>query len=373
MLPSEKHSANRPKILYVTRLNEGSTGFGFLWGFRNLGLTVKELDTSTWLGNWTSTLWEKVSNKLHGRPLRKEAIDGMNRAIVQAADEFQPDLTFFVGAPLVLPTTLQHTSRYGLNFVQFNDDMFNPSCRTYTFFDCIPYWNCVFIPRKPNIEEFKALGVSHVVLAPFAYTPGLHVPVQPTAEEYERYKGDVAFIGSFVSPPRADLFAEIVYRSPNVKFNVWGGGWTKLSSPYYLRQPRRWRTWPKLKKACYNYPLFNEQMSKAMNSNKIVLGLLNHNNRDLHTQRTLEIPACGAFMLMERTAEHLEMFEEGTEAEYFSSPDEAAAKIQYYLAHEEKRQSIAQAGHNRLLRSKYSYFDRASTAIEHYISLMHDA
>jgi spore maturation protein CgeB len=110
-------------------------------------------------------------------------------------------------------------------------------------------------------------------------------------------------------------------------------------------------------------------MSKAMNSNKIVLGLLNHYNRDLHTSRTFEIPACGAFMLMERTQEQQKIFNEGVEAEYFGSIDEAVEKIKYYLTHEEERKQIAQAGHQRCTTSAYSYNDRAKTAIDIFHSL----
>lgn len=371
MLPANKLD-KRPRILYVTRLNEGSTGFGYLHGFRNLGLTVRELDTSAWLGNWTSTSWDKISNKLRRGRLPKGVILELNRAIVEAADELQPDLTFFVGAPLILPETLRHTRRFGLNFCHFQDDMFNPACRTYTFFDNLPHWDCIFVTRQCNIEEFQALGVPRVVFIRKAYTPGLYRPVQPNIEEYEKYKGDVAFIGSFNSPTRADLLAEINYRCPNVVFNIWGGGWNLLKRPHYWVKPRRWHTWPHLIKAAHNNPLWYDEMSKVMNSHKIVLGLLNHNNRDLHTSRTLEIPACGAFMLMECTLEHLDMFEEGVEAEYFDSVDEAVSKIKYYLAHEEERQSIAQAGNKRLLASDYSYYDRAKTVLEYYDKLIQE-
>ncbi len=364
--------AKKPKILYVTRLNEGSTSFGYLNGFRNLGLVVEEVDTSVWLGNWTASLYEKVARKIRRRRLPQNTILELNKAIITAADKLKPDLSFFVGDPFILPQTLQHTSRYGLNFVQFNDDMFNPVCQSDNFFDNLPYWNCVFVPRRSNIEEFLTLGVPKVVFTPFAYTPDLHRPVLPSADEYEKYKGDVAFIGSFISVPRADLFAEIVYRCPNIKFNIWGMGWNTLKMPQYWLTSRRWLTWPKLIKAYHNHPLWYDEMSKAMNSNKIVLGLLNHNNRDLHTTRTFEIPASGAFMLMERTSEHLDMFVEGVEAEFFDSADEAAAKIKYYLMHDEEREKIARAGNKRLLNSNYSYYDRAKTAIECYEMILQD-
>src|SRR5690554_5761196 len=133
----------KPRVLYVTRLNKGSTSFGYLEGFRNLDLPVRELDTSEWLGNWTLPLQEKIARKLHRGRLSKGAVLGMNKAIVKAAEEFEPDLTFFVGAPFIMADTLLQTKRYGLNFCHFQDDMFNPVCQTYTFFDSLPYWDLV--------------------------------------------------------------------------------------------------------------------------------------------------------------------------------------------------------------------------------------
>jgi spore maturation protein CgeB len=87
-------------------------------------------------------------------------------------------------------------------------------------------------------------------------------------------------------------------------------------------------------------------------------------NRDDHVMRTFEIPACGAFMLTERTDTHLELFEEDREAAYFSSADELVSKVLYYLRHDSERMRISEAGYKKLSNGRHTYGDRLAQIIE---------
>ena len=100
--------------------------------------------------------------------------------------------------------------------------------------------------------------------------------------------------------------------------------------------------------------VFNENYSKALGAFKISLCFLRKMNYDQQTTRTMEIPACGGFMLAERTKEHLELFDEGKEAVYFSTNRELLELCRYYLSNEKKRKSIAEAGLQRCKTSGYS-------------------
>jgi spore maturation protein CgeB len=59
-------------------------------------------------------------------------------------------------------------------------------------------------------------------------------------------------------------------------------------------------------------------------------------------------------MLAERTPEHLALFDEGLEAEFFTSDDELIDKCRRYLDDEDARAAIAQRGHERCIASGYS-------------------
>jgi spore maturation protein CgeB len=66
--------------------------------------------------------------------------------------------------------------------------------------------------------------------------------------------------------------------------------------------------------------------------------------------RNFEIPGCGGFCLTEYVEGLEHYYEIGKEIECFSTPEDAAEKIQYYLGHEKERERIAQAGFQRATR-----------------------
>ena len=100
--------------------------------------------------------------------------------------------------------------------------------------------------------------------------------------------------------------------------------------------------------------LFGEDYSKAICATKINLNFLRKINRDEVTSRSVEIPACGGFMLAERTERHKHFYQEGIEAEFFESKEELLSKVKTYLSNSVKREKIAKAGRKRCVESGYS-------------------
>lgn len=345
------------KVLYVGPDYLGSNGTCWRDAFVALGCDVRTLDSER-LFSWPVGPAERVSAKLGARP-RAARVAAFNETLVGAARDFRPQLTFFVQARYVLADTLAAASAFGPTVVYFNDDMSNPANQTFTFAGAVRQADCLVTTKSFNVEELRRAGARTVVYQPNAYDPVVHFPARPSAAEAARLAGDVVFIGTF-RPERADFLADVIGALPDAVVNLWGDGWDKSGRVVYWR---RWSRWRRVQRCVRGGPLWGAEMGKAIQAGKIALGLLYRANRDLHTSRSFEIPACGGFMLAERTAEHQQYFAEDREAVYFGSVAELADKARYYTRHDAARAAIARAGHERCVRSGHRYVDRAQALL----------
>jgi spore maturation protein CgeB len=345
------------KILYVGPDFPGSNGTCWRDAFVELGHEVRTFDDEK---------YDPTPPTLIGRYLRKRRgcpepgrVAELNRALIAAAEDFRPRLIFFVKAYHVAPETLERVRRIAPCYIYMNDDMFNPANQSPTFYGNLPHFDVILTTKSYNVREFHRAGAPRAVYIANAYDPRIHYPCRPTDAERAEMGGDVAFIGTF-RPARADDLNRIVALR-DLKLNIWGGGWSKMGR---IDNVHRWRRWRDLRACVHPYELWCGDMGKAILSNKVTLGLLYQENRDLQTSRSFEIPACGGFMLAQRTEEHRMYFEEDKEAGYFDSFEELRDKMRFYAAHDAVRERIAAAGYRRCIESPYRYVDRARFALE---------
>lgn len=88
-------------------------------------------------------------------------------------------------------------------------------------------------------------------------------------------------------------------------------------------------------------------------------------NRDVGNMRMFEIPAHGMMQVCNKggCGAHQQVFRDGEEAVFYEDIDDAIAKIEYYLAHDDERISIARAGHQRVARD-YRREDQLKRALD---------
>lgn len=339
--PAWQRSTPPRRVLYVGDLNPRDYGTcqQRLEAMRDLGHQVVGIDTPYYRG---CSRPQKLWRQLRRRFLKRAGDRNVTRQILEHLRR-EPFDILWLDKPLPVETRVFREAtqiRPGLRIVGYApDDMMNPANQSREFLDGLRYYDVFFTTKSYNVAELEGLGCPRAVFVGNAYHPALHRPVELSAEERERLGGPVGFIGT-AEQERANSIAHLARNGIPVK--VWGDHWEDFRA-----------------RSGTNYTVagrsqYGETYTRIICAFDINLGFLRKVNRDLQTQRSIEIPACGAFMLAERSNEHLELFEEGKEAEFFSSDDELLDKVRYYLAHPDQRRAIAEAGRQRCIRSGYS-------------------
>ena len=217
------------------------------------------------------------------------------------------------------------------------------------FVDLIPLFDVLVTTKSYNVAELSGWGARDVVFVDNAYQPEVHRPVEFDAADEAQFRCDVGFAGFFERDRAEQMYAAA---AAGIPVTVRGPGWERFEKRHEnLRIDDRF--------------LDAEEYVKAVNGAKINLGFLRKQARDLQTTRSIEIPACGAFMLAERTQEHANLFEEGVEAEFFGDTNEMIEKCRYYLANDEERARIARAGLERCRRGRYDNAGRLARVTDH--------
>ncbi len=272
----------------------------------------------------------------------------LNKRIILECKTFKPDIIFIVRGLMVLPSTLKKVKSMGVKSISWtNDDMFAKHNRSLWYTKGVKYYDLVATQKSYNCnpDELPSLG-ANAFFQDKAFEPSVNYPVKDCSQ-FDCVH-DVVFVGT----QEADRYDHIRYLAENgIKVHVYGWGTVDAAHEHDNL-------------IFHDKHLYGEDFSAALGCSKIALNFLRKMNRDLQTSRSIEIPASKGFMLAERTDEHLRLFKEGVEAEYFDSKEELLEKVTYYLNHESERQQIAEAGFKRCYTSDYTFKNRMSELIE---------
>jgi hypothetical protein len=216
----------------------------------------------------------------------------------------------------VLESTFQAARQHGTLVVGwfFDDEIrFDDYSRWW-----IPYLDYCLTNDPQAVAKYEALGVRAV-----------HFVSRSNPEVLRRIDGpwryDVTFVGRKFGD-RGDWIEAL--GACGINAQAFGCGWD-------------------------NGHVSTEEMVSIFNQSKVNLcftGSYGVNTRPQMKDRIFHVCMCGGFLLCEYVAGIEENFEIDREIVCFTDLEEATAKIQYYLAHEAERESIAHAGWQRAQR-----------------------
>lgn len=177
-----------------------------------------------------------------------------------------------------------------------------------------------FVCQKRAREEFTRDGIKDVIWMPHAVEPQAY-PHIPSIKKY-----DLCFIGHINSQNRIDALDKMFAAFPEFFFGQ---------------------------------RLFDDAAEKYCQS-KIVFNI---SIKDDINMRVFETLSTKSFLLTNWVPTLEELFKDGVHLVTYKTIDEAIEKAKYYIAHDDEREAIAQAGFDEV-RSKHTFTHRCRTVLD---------
>jgi spore maturation protein CgeB len=338
------------RIIFVGPLAPGSTTRQRLNAMSDLGHQVHGVDTHKPATFAPTSVADRVIARAYrlGCPIRPVNRDraGANRAILNALRQGPWDVLWIDKGLSIAESTLDEARQAcsSMTIVGYSpDDMVARHNQSRQFLEHLHLYDVFFTTKSFNVRELKDLGCKDVRFIDNAFDPHTHRPIELSRDEMLLLGGPIGFVGSY-EMERARSMARLAESGfcPRIYGSNWAGqGIVKRSM---LRSEGR--------------TLMGDDYARGICSFDINLHFLRKINRDEQTTRSVEIPACGRFMLAERTDEHQALFEDKREAVFFGTDEELLDLVRHYVQRPDECLRIGLAGRERCLRSGYSNHER---------------
>jgi hypothetical protein len=326
------------RLLLVANPDEIHVGAHFLEGAGSLGLVAKIEDVRQ---AFAGPRWLKRINWwLRGcRPTRLRAF---SRQIVAACNAWQPRWLLATGIAPLDRACLEEICRLGIKRLNYlTDDPWNRAHRAGWFVDALPAYDHVFSTRRANLDDLRRLGCPAVSFLPFAYAPRLHFPEDVSANGHVAGPAPDLFFAGGADPDRIPYLAACIRAGFQVQLH--GGYWDRF---------------PETRDHAHGH-IGPHELRTALRQAHVALCLVRRANRDGNVMRTFEVPAIGACMLTEDTAEHREIFgPDGENVVYFQTIPQMLDRLRWLLEHDDERARLAAAAHRLIISGKNTYGDR---------------
>ncbi len=200
----------------------------------------------------------------------------------------------------------------------------------------LKFYNTIIVTKFNNLKSKFLINFikdkKKIFFVQKAFDIKLHKIINQNKKKY-----DVSFVGTY----EKYRYKSLVYVANKLKkknkkiiIYVWGNNW-----------PKKNLNCPNLK--IFSYPVYGIEYVKIMNSSFINLNFLRKINNDDTTDRTIEIPATGSFMLSEYSFQQNKIFENNKEVAYFKNNKQLYTKIIYFIKRPKLMKKISINGYKK--------------------------
>lgn len=323
------------KALYIGILTPGTTS-------RMRADTLAELlPDAEWTRVDTDPDFRQATRPLRSLAFRLKVgpvVAAINRRVAASITGREFDLAWVDKGVYVSPATLAGLRTQSEKLVHFTPDTAFHANRSRHFLRAAGDYDLLVTTKLFELDRYRALvGQDKLLLTTQAFDASLHRP--PLAASARR--AVACFIGR-CEPDREICMQKLL--AAGVPLRLGGPGWDRFVA--------RHASDPGL--SYLGAGIFGADYVAEYAAAAAGLGLLSKRFPELHTTRTFEIPACGALLATERTADTSRFFNED-EVLFFDNYDQLALRLAAMLGRPGETEAIADRGHRRVMADGRDY------------------
>lgn len=310
-------------LVVVSNSRFRGLGYHYVQAFAELGHQVlfHGLEDAAWETLAARAIW-RVKRMRPFLPLTKAR---QRERLTSAATDFRPDVAIFMG-----------TSDWDATSVRFLGDLcqrrvvvmttdnpvVTPGLKSLEWLKGLAEFETVFVPVRLLIPTFYQLGARRVEHYRLSYNPNVHFPRRVPVG------ASISYVGTW--GPLQEMWLDRI--AAEFQLRIYGAGWRHAA-----RNSRSRACWARGQG-------LDSEMAVAISSSKITFNMVRAEHICSYSMKTLEIPACGGFMLTNWTEDQAMLFEDGKECVFYNTMGEMVDKARYYLENESEREKIRRAG-----------------------------
>lgn len=309
------------------------------------------------------SILERIPNKIGNKlpflkpvfnPFLKSCVTKENNELLAAMYKVKPDLLFIIKGDYLFPENLAKIKKefscpvvgYIWDVPFYTPESNQDDYRKYNLKNGIYLYDYIFVFDTFYIDEIVNQGAKKVQYLPLATNPTRYKEIPVTEKEGLQYGYDVCFIG-MPAENRVEIFENLC----DYKLGVFGDNWTE----YFIRRGLKIPSY-------YRGKAVGDTVNKIYLSSKIALNINQAQSREGLNTRTFDIPACGAFEIVDYKKNVERHFEIDKEIVTFKNINELKGKIAFYLKNDDLRKTISECGKQKVL-SEHTWVHRIKDVI----------
>lgn len=340
--------SRNPTMVFAGEFWTGASGSGLSSGLREIGWALQEVDYR----HFGISLGRSLGARIAARAMRRRATELYRDKLLDECRALRPDVFLTIKGSGVTSNLLRQIKETGARTVMYYPDYHfdyrDVEQSSFGEYD-------LFVTTKTfQLGHLEALlGKDRVAYVPHGYSGNVHRPILDRIAEKD-YRIDLLYPGNH-SAYKQTWLEKALAALPGPSVEIVGNRWRESASQGPLSH-------------CHMPGerigiAYAEAIQTARINIAVHFGPAASGWEDLVSTRTFEIPACKGFMLHIDNEEVRGFFTPGEEIDVFSTPEELADKIKFYLARPELRARMIERAWRRCVPA-YSYAARAKQIVD---------